>query len=147
MIARRYNEVSKMTTTPRSAASCHRRLGELFAEAGVSVVGGVSSPDVSITSLTDDSRAVERGSCFVAVRGVACDGHGFVASAARAGAAAIVVDQDVTSPKGLCGEWLGSRSDRLESRFHRALGTGSVGPVCVRVADTRVALAKLAAAW
>lgn len=44
------------------------------------------------TAITDDSRAVTRGALFVAVRGTAADGHGFLQSAAEAGAGLAIVE-------------------------------------------------------
>lgn len=104
----------------RLANPCAQSLSELLARAGVTVVGGRLTQDVNVTSLTDDSRSVVQGSCFVARRGCGTDGHQFVEAAVRAGAAAIVVDQDLP---------------------------GCIDAACVRVQDTRVALAKLAAAF
>lgn len=95
-------------------------LPELFARAGVCASDGGKIPPVPITSLVDDSRSVHPGACFVAVRGIACDGHDFVPAAIAAGAAAIVVDRDGPAPSGVA---------------------------VVRVADTRSTLAKLASAF
>jgi UDP-N-acetylmuramoyl-tripeptide--D-alanyl-D-alanine ligase len=47
-------------------------------------------PSVPVTGLSIDSRLVEPGSLFVALRGRVHDGHDFLGEAARAGAAAIV---------------------------------------------------------
>lgn len=109
-----------MSTPSRAATPVDRRLPSLFGDAGVEVVEGRLPPDVRITSLAADSGSVERGSCFVAVRGVDVDGHDFVGPAASAGAAAIVVDRDVAVPEGV---------------------------VRIRVEDTREALARLASAY
>jgi len=49
----------------------------------------------SVTSVTDDSRAVASGSLFVAVKGERVDGHRFVAQAIQSGAAAIVAQESV----------------------------------------------------
>ncbi|MCH7910023.1 MAG: UDP-N-acetylmuramoyl-L-alanyl-D-glutamate--2,6-diaminopimelate ligase, partial [Candidatus Hydrogenedentes bacterium] len=95
-------------------------LSALLARAGIGAEGACPAADVTIKSLTDDSRAVTPGACFVAVAGQACDGHRFVESAVQNGAVAVVVERDVSVPAGT--------------------------PV-VRVDDTRVALAKLAAAF
>src|ERR671916_760979 len=46
-----------------------------------------------ITGLTDDSRNVERGSLFVAVKGERADGHDFLNRVVAAGAAAVVVER------------------------------------------------------
>jgi UDP-N-acetylmuramoyl-L-alanyl-D-glutamate--2,6-diaminopimelate ligase len=59
------------------------RLQSLFAEA---------EPDVEITDLAYDNRAVVPGALFFCVRGFTRDGHRFAADAIARGAAALVVD-------------------------------------------------------
>ena len=54
---------------------------------------GTVSPDTVITAVTADSRAVEIGALFVAVRGVAVDGHKFIPKAIEAGAKVIVAEE------------------------------------------------------
>ena len=109
-----------MSIPDQTKAPACRTISELFTRAGVRVGGGSELAPVEITSLTDDSRQVERGSCFVAVCGTGIDGHGFVAEAVAAGAAVVVVDRDIPVP----------------------------GPaVRVLVEDSRAALGKLAAAY
>jgi UDP-N-acetylmuramoyl-L-alanyl-D-glutamate--2,6-diaminopimelate ligase len=76
-------------------------------------------PEVEITSVTADSRSVEAGSLFVAVPGGSVDGHEFIASALENGAAAVVGEKSI---------------DDLEIPY-------------IQVADARLALAELAAAW
>src|SRR6059036_3923450 len=49
---------------------------------------------VFIDKISTDSRAVKRGELFVALRGENFDGHNFVESAAKAGAAGAVVDSN-----------------------------------------------------
>jgi UDP-N-acetylmuramoyl-L-alanyl-D-glutamate--2,6-diaminopimelate ligase len=51
--------------------------------------------DIAITGIRDDSRAVERGNLFVAVRGLRVDGHDFVAQAVSSGAVAVAVERTV----------------------------------------------------
>jgi UDP-N-acetylmuramoyl-L-alanyl-D-glutamate--2,6-diaminopimelate ligase len=51
--------------------------------------------DRSVTSVTDDSRAVSSGDLFIAVKGERVDGHRYVAQAIEAGAAAIVAQESV----------------------------------------------------
>ena len=46
----------------------------------------------TISSLTYDSRTVEKGSCFFAVRGTQSDGHNYIASAVERGAVAVVCE-------------------------------------------------------
>ncbi len=95
-------------------------LSALLAQADIQPADYDPSTDVTITSLTEDSRQVRQGSCFVAVRGDRCDGHSYVQSAAHSGAAVVVVDQDVEQ---------------------------SGNAVCVRVRDSRDAIARLAATY
>lgn len=61
-----------------------RKLLDL-ARLGVSV-----AEDVEVLSVTDRSKSVEPGSLFVAIEGVAVDGHGFIGEAVRRGAVAVV---------------------------------------------------------
>jgi UDP-N-acetylmuramoyl-tripeptide--D-alanyl-D-alanine ligase len=50
-------------------------------------------PDPGFTGVSTDSRTLQPGELFVALRGPNFDGHAFVAEAARRGAAAAVVEQ------------------------------------------------------
>lgn len=56
------------------------------------LVGTRGSLPASVTTLTDDSRAVRADALFVAVRGTERDGHEFLASAAQGGATIAIVD-------------------------------------------------------
>ncbi len=49
--------------------------------------------EVNVRALRSDSRQVQTGDCFVAVRGVSTDGHRFVTQAIQQGAAAVVVER------------------------------------------------------
>ena len=59
------------------------------------------SPLPDFSGLTTDSRSVERGTLFIAVRGTQVDGHRFVTDAVSRGAAAVVVEspQDTDAPQ------------------------------------------------
>ncbi|MDR7456899.1 MAG: Mur ligase domain-containing protein, partial [Armatimonadota bacterium] len=72
-----------------------------------------------IRGLAYDSRAVEPGFLFAALRGRAHDGHAFIDEAAGRGAVAVLVDRPTAAPPGVA---------------------------VVRVADTRRALGQVAAA-
>lgn len=78
----------------------------------VDVLEQAGDLQVPLTAITDDSRAVQAGSLFVAVKGGQVDGHRFIASALAAGAAALVTQEAV----------------------------GGADRPCVRVADSRKAL-------
>jgi len=110
-----------------------RALGELLAAAGLSHDGGSAALDV--TSIAYDSREVEPGALFVAVRGFTVDGHDYVADAARRGAVAALVESPTGSAKiaelvvgdtraalGLVAhEFYGHPADRL--KVHGVTGT------------------------
>jgi len=61
-----------------------RRAGLLAGESG--------TLPPSVEAITDDSRAVQRGALFLAVRGAERDGHAYLAVAAERGATAAIVD-------------------------------------------------------
>jgi UDP-N-acetylmuramoyl-L-alanyl-D-glutamate--2,6-diaminopimelate ligase len=88
--------------------------------------------EVEITALTDDSRRVEPGSLFVAVKGERVDGHAYLREAVAAGAAALVVEDAAQAPRSLPVIRV-SNSRRavglLASRFYRnpSGGLGMVG--------------------
>src|SRR5262249_59578863 len=65
-------------------------LSELCAGLDARIVGA----DVRVRGVRDDSRAIEPGDLFVAVRGMTVDGHGFVRAAVERGAAAVVVESE-----------------------------------------------------
>lgn len=50
------------------------------------------SGDTDVTGVAADSRLCKAGTCFVAVRGTAVDGHGYIRSAVTAGSAAVVCE-------------------------------------------------------
>ena len=78
------------------------------------------SADIEITDLVYDSRKAQKGSVFVCIKGVVVDGHTFVSQVCEAGAAALIVQDDVTAPEDV---------------------------TVIKVADTRLALAELSAAY
>jgi UDP-N-acetylmuramoyl-L-alanyl-D-glutamate--2,6-diaminopimelate ligase len=77
--------------------------------------------DVKVTGIAYDSRKVQPGSVFVALRGSAADGHKYIPTALKAGAVGVIAEEAPPS-------------------------TGADIP-WAHVADTRLALAKVAAAF
>lgn len=75
-----------------------KRLLELTRD--LPAVSDVPCPNIAITGVTADSRSVQPGYLFVAVKGVKADGHTFVADAVKRGAVAIVVDRHIPVPDG-----------------------------------------------
>ncbi len=90
------------------------RLSDVVAAAG----GRLAGDDAAFAGVSIDSRTLERGQLFFALRGERFDGHAFLAAAAERGAAAAVVEKPGDSP---------------------------LPQVVVR--DTQAALAALAGAW
>ncbi len=81
------------TLAPSRTAVPLRDVAARLQRAGL--LQAVSSTDVQVSGVTDDSRAVEQGDLFCAWRGTSSDSHDFVPAAARAGAAAAVVEHMV----------------------------------------------------
>ena len=100
-------------------------LSELIASLPAATLEG--DGEVQVAGIRDDSRKVERGDLFLALRGFTVDGHRFIPAALSRGASAIVGEL----PSGQIQEALG----------------GLLGVPYVQVRDGREALAYLAAAW
>ena len=60
----------------------------------------------TVSGLTDDSRQVTAGSCFVAVRGVRADGHRFIPQAVERGARTVVAEPPDPLPGNTVGRIL-----------------------------------------
>jgi UDP-N-acetylmuramoyl-tripeptide--D-alanyl-D-alanine ligase len=66
--------------------------------------GALAAPaaqEIALASVSIDSRTIEAGALFVAVKGPRFDGHDFLAEAAAKGAAAALVHRDAPAPAGL----------------------------------------------
>ena len=82
--------------------------------------------DCEITGLTSDSRQVEGGGVFVAIPGLKIDGHDHARDALDRGAAAVVVERDLSLPRqvlvshtreaygAICGNFFGNPSRKLK---------------------------------
>lgn len=102
-----------------------------------SATGGLADGDFSATGITFDSREVQPGDLFVALKGER-DGHDFVAGAFAAGAAGAVVSQPVSGgpfvlvPETLEAlEALGREARDRAPQVRRGAVTGSVGKTSV----------------
>ncbi len=78
------------------------------------------STEIEISSLVYDSRKVEQGSVFVCMKGAKFDAHSIVGEVVKNGAVALIVTDDVEIEENV---------------------------TIVKVADTRIALAFMSAAW
>ncbi len=92
-----------------------------LAQAAQTLSAQLVGADAHFHSVSTDSRRIDRGALFVALRGERFDGHAFIAAVANSGAAGAMVDR-ASNPQA------------------------APLPLLV-VEDTRVSLGKLAAAW
>ena len=72
------------------------KLQELLKD--VAVKNSTAAQDIEIKEVRYDSRAVQQGDLFVAIRGYATDGHKYIAKAMEQGAAAVVCEE---APEGV----------------------------------------------
>ncbi len=94
--------------------------------------GGTASADFSVTGVTFDSREVEAGHLFIAMKGEAADGHRFLPQAFAQGAAGALVSEPVDYPHVLVTDTFEAlnalaRESRARSQARIIGVTGSVG--------------------
>ena len=99
-------------------------------------------PDVEFTSVSTDSRKIQAGDLFIALRGDHFDGCAYVAQSLQSGAVAAMVNQD--SGFGIRDSASGTELRALNAGASCILHPASSYLV---VADTRLALGQLAAFW
>jgi len=92
-------------------------------DAAQAVGGQAHGAPARVTSVSTDSRSIEAGALFVALRGERFDGHEFIQAARARGAAAAMVDEA------------------------SGLAARQSGIPCIAVDDTRLALGRLAGHW
>ncbi|MBH0193663.1 MAG: UDP-N-acetylmuramoyl-L-alanyl-D-glutamate--2,6-diaminopimelate ligase, partial [Nitrospira sp.] len=61
----------------------------------VAIIESGGDHTIPVRAVTDDSRSVQPGSVFIAVRGEQVDGHRFIRAAVEAGMAGLVSQQPV----------------------------------------------------
>jgi UDP-N-acetylmuramoyl-tripeptide--D-alanyl-D-alanine ligase len=103
----------------------------------VRATGGIGAADWAASGVSIDSRGLAPGDLFVALRGPNHDGHDFVGAALERGAAAVMVDRDITDvPRNAPLLRVGDTLDGLAALGHFARArsgakivavTGSVG--------------------
>lgn len=62
--------------------------------------GGERDEGIEVTGVVIDSRKVEEGNLFVAIKGERVDGHSFIDAVFEKGAAAVLSEQELEEPKG-----------------------------------------------
>lgn len=111
-------------------------LAEAASWLGVEPVDG----DRCFTGISTDTRSIQPGDLFVAIRGENFDGHKFIGAAEAAGAAGAVVESFVTGvaipqlvvPDAILALARLARGNRLESRASVVAVTGSSGKTTVK---------------
>ncbi len=78
-------------------------LGELFTTDGPRTVVPAELRGTPVSALVFDTRNLQPGSVFVAIRGSRTDGHKFLIDAAAAGAVALVVEDRTNAPSSFKG--------------------------------------------
>ena len=58
----------------------------------VKIKSSYGNLSVPVTDLQIDSRKVNQGSCFIAIKGVVADGHAYIENAIERGATAVVCE-------------------------------------------------------
>jgi UDP-N-acetylmuramoyl-L-alanyl-D-glutamate--2,6-diaminopimelate ligase len=95
----------------------------------------MEAPDVALRDITADSREVQPGDLFVAIRGGVHDGHDHVPDAVRRGAAAVLAERPV-EPSGVPVLVVPGLRDRLGELAARFYGMPGRGMRCVGVTGT-----------
>lgn len=78
------------------------KLSRLLEDYPFAIDDGEHLQDIEVTSVTNDSRKIEQGGLFVAIKGYLMDGHDYIGKASEKGAAAAVVSEfrkDVKIPQ------------------------------------------------
>jgi UDP-N-acetylmuramoyl-L-alanyl-D-glutamate--2,6-diaminopimelate ligase len=86
-----HGRTTESTGTLAGSESRRARLGALLASSGVETPPEIAA--LEVTSVEYDSRRVEPGALFVAVRGFVTDGHAHIPDAVRRGAVAALVEE------------------------------------------------------
>ena len=120
------------------------------------LLGDPGVPCIRLSGMSEDSRAVEPGDAFVAVRGAAADGHDYAGQAAERGAVCVLAERGLADPgiPVVTVDGLSERRGALAARFYgdpsrelRCIGvTGTNGKTSIAhyLADLAAALGQRA---
>lgn len=139
-------------STPLPTNHASFDLGEIAHETSGAIAYGAAS--LRTSSVSTDTRSLDPGALFVALRGDRFDGHDHLAVARAQGAVAAVVEREVSAPEGLAVVRVSSTLQalgalaRAHARKWRALGgrrilgiTGSAGKTTTRIVTAAIARA------
>jgi len=99
------------------------------------------NPTAEFSDVSTDTRKIEKGSLFIAIKGPNFDGHDFIAKAVKKGASGAVVSRDI--PPHLNPLPKGERKQDLKPSPLRGEGKGE-GFIIIKVEDTVKALGDIA---
>jgi MurE/MurF fusion protein len=102
---------------------------------GARLVGKGDGADVAVRAVRDDSRQIEAGDVFVAVKGLRSDGHMFASKAVERGAVALIVQEWLPEAK-IPQVVVPSTAKALGALVARSLGDPAKGLVLVGVTGT-----------
>ena len=71
------------------------KLREILKGTDYKIING--SEDIDIGKIETDSRKIGKGDLFIALTGIGADGHNYIESAVKAGAAAVVAEHECSS--------------------------------------------------
>ena len=119
-------------------------LSDLIQMAGISgmaKIAGIAGTmtDIEISGIQCDSRIVEKGSLFVAVRGTTVDGHDFIKKAIEKGAVAVVCEKNMPVEGSMLDDGCMPDDGCAPVDGHQVL--------FITVPDSADALGRLASAW
>lgn len=110
------------------------RLSQLLQQAGLTPAE--LSGDADVSDVAIDSRACRAGSCFVAVRGWARDGHEFIEAAIEGGAAAVACEDPSRVPEGVPHAIVADSRSACGKLAQAILGWPSRKLTCVGITGT-----------
>jgi MurE/MurF fusion protein len=96
----------------------------------------LGDPNVPVRAVQSDSRAVQPGDVFVAVRGRRSDGHTFVAVAVERGAAAVVVERELDPAPAVPQVIVADGAEALGVLAGRALGDPAKAMTLIGITGT-----------
>lgn len=87
---------------------------------GIDILEMHADPEIEISAVEYDSRAVSKGALFIAVRGFTTDGHAYIPAAVSAGAAAVLCEQapELDVPYILCSDCRHSMGPVAANFYH-----------------------------
>src|SRR5579885_2633026 len=129
--------------TPIPQNQCPFTLDEIASATGGTISG---EPRTAVRGVTMDTRALEAGSLFVALRGDDRDGHSFLDEVARRGAGALLVERGRALPAVEVDDTLAALGDLARHHLGRMRAANPLGCVAIGGAVGKTSTKELTAA-